>query len=294
MHRTPLGEAPRYPLTVGTGLVAIGITLAYWSGGDVDALMAEPTAFPQEPWRLLTSILPHGDVLHLVFNIYWLWVFGAWLERTFGHAAMALLIASLAVVSSTAQLAFGAGGIGLSGVGYGLLGYLWTTARFDRRFSDAMDARTLQLFLAWGVLCFVLTAAGVWHIANAAHVAGFMFGAGIGALRAWKGRRRWAAAAALVAGCVVVFAGATVLRPKLAYSDRAATSHCYEGFRALEANDDARALWLLERAAAYPEVEAGCVFNYSIALRRNGLEHEAAAAHERAVRADPGLMRPGK
>lgn len=291
MHRTPIVEAPRYPVTVGTSLVAIGITLAFWSGGDVAALMADPTNLPHEPWRLVTSILPHGDLFHLLFNVYWLWVFGAWLERAFGHAAMALLVVSLAAVSSAAQLALSDGGIGLSGVGYGLLGFLWCTERYDRRYRDAMDARTMQLFLAWGVLCFVLTAVGVWRIANAAHVAGLVFGAGLGAARAWRGKRRWAAVAGLVAGCALVAAAATTLRPWLAFADRSAASHCYQGFRALEAQDDARALWLLERAVAYPEVSAGCMYNYGIALQRNGREAEADVVHQRAVKADPELGR---
>lgn len=289
MRGAPVTDAPRFPLTVGTALVALGVSLAYWSDGDVGVLLMEPTAFRDEPWRLVTAILPHGDVLHLVFNLYWLWVFGSFVERAFGHATMAGLIVLLAAVPSSAQFAVSGGGIGLSGVGYGLLGFLCMTARYDRRFRDAMDARTLQLFLAWGLLCIVLTAAGVWRIANTAHAVGLLGGLAIGAARAWQGKHRWATVGGIVLGCGLVLAAATVLRPTVSFFDRDASGHCYQGYVALEQRDDQRALWLLERAAEHPKVSAGCLLNYGIALERNGRREEAAIVYARAEAADPDL-----
>src|SRR5690606_763946 len=135
-----------------------------------------------------------------------------------------------------------------------------------------------------------LTAAGVWNIANTAHAVGLVFGLGVGAARAWSGRKRWMVVAGLVAGCVVVGVSATVLRPTVALFDRDAEWHCYLGYRALEARDDERALWLLERAAAHPDVSAGCVYNYGIALHRAGRADEAERAYERAEAADPSLV----
>ncbi len=36
-------------------------------------------------WRLLTPMFLHGDILHLGFNMYALYIFGPSLERYFGH-----------------------------------------------------------------------------------------------------------------------------------------------------------------------------------------------------------------
>lgn len=43
---------------------ASAASLYYWSGGDIDPLVMTLRAFGTEPWRLLTSSLPHGNWLH--------------------------------------------------------------------------------------------------------------------------------------------------------------------------------------------------------------------------------------
>jgi len=291
VRATSLGEAARFPVTVMTAAVSIGITLAFWSGGDVSLVMMDPVTFHGEPWRVVTSIFPHGHVPHLLFNIMWLWIFGTYIERAFGHVATVALIIALAAVSSTAQYAVSAGGIGLSGVGYGMLGFLWATARLDRRYSDAMDDRTMKLFLIWGGLCIVLTALGIWRIANMAHAAGLVAGVLLGGTRAGAPGRRPLAAMFLMALTSAALLGATTLRPRTALFDRGAIGLCYSGWQALGSDDDALALALLEDAAGYPEVSAGCRFNYGIALSRAGRVGESATVFERAVAEDPSLAK---
>src|SRR5881398_1284921 len=93
-------EFPRYPVSAGTSLLAIGITLASMAGANVTPLMESVLIRRGEYWRLLTCILPHGGVMHLLFNIYWMWVLGTCVEETFGHFRTALLVIVLAVGSS--------------------------------------------------------------------------------------------------------------------------------------------------------------------------------------------------
>jgi len=100
-------------------------------------------------WRLVTSIFPHIDILHLAFNLYWLWVLGTVVERVYGHAKTILLLALLAVGSNSLDFAFDQGGVGLSGVGYGLFGLLCVLSERDERFRGAIDRRTVQLFVGW-------------------------------------------------------------------------------------------------------------------------------------------------
>jgi len=41
---------------------------------------------------LSQNIFPHLDILHLVFNVWWLWIFGTKVESALGHAKTALLV----------------------------------------------------------------------------------------------------------------------------------------------------------------------------------------------------------
>ena len=76
------------------------------------------------------------------------------------------------LLPNTAEQALFYGGVGLSGVVYGLFGLLWVLSRRDSRFRDAMDRQTVQLMVAWFFLCIVLTITGAWKVANVAHGAG--------------------------------------------------------------------------------------------------------------------------
>src|SRR5215831_3501277 len=141
--RSPPSPArlPAYPVTGGVGLMAIAVTvmtgLGRWPIGRFEV---GPTAFRGEPWRLFTSILPHANAIHLLFDVGCLWVFGTLLEEVLGHARLLALVALLAAGSGAAQYAVHAGGIGLSGVTYGLFALLWVLSPRDDRFAGVMDA----------------------------------------------------------------------------------------------------------------------------------------------------------
>ncbi|HXO39382.1 MAG TPA: rhomboid family intramembrane serine protease, partial [Candidatus Acidoferrum sp.] len=150
-------EFPSYPVTVGTGLLAIGVTVAWWTKMDVSPLMEDAMIRRGEVWRLVTSIFPHVGALHLIFNLYWLWVFGTLVEQVYGHFKTAALILLFAVGPNACEYAFSVGGVGLSGVGYGLFGLLWVLSKRDERFRDAIDHRTIQLFVIWFFFCIFAT-----------------------------------------------------------------------------------------------------------------------------------------
>jgi membrane associated rhomboid family serine protease len=71
-----LTEISHYPVVAGTALLAVGVTVAWWAKVDISPLFETAIMRRGELWRLVTSILPHGGILHLVFNVYGLWVFG--------------------------------------------------------------------------------------------------------------------------------------------------------------------------------------------------------------------------
>src|SRR6516162_5527936 len=101
----PLDTLPRYPLTAGVGLAAIAITLAGWARVNLEPLYMNERAFEGQTWRLVTSALPHGNLFHLAFNLYWLWVFGTLVEATFGLWPTAGIMLLFAVGSSAAEYA---------------------------------------------------------------------------------------------------------------------------------------------------------------------------------------------
>ena len=98
------------------------------------------------------------------------------LERRLNSWKYLLLVAALAVFSNLAQYfiygSFGFGG--MSGVVYGLIGYIWLRGRFDRTFGLAIPQQMVGLALIWFVVCFT---GFLGPIANAAHGAGLVLGA---------------------------------------------------------------------------------------------------------------------
>jgi len=170
-------EIPKYPVVVGVGALAVVVTIAWWAMIDITPFFENAEIRRGQLWRLVTSILPHLDILHLTFNLYWLWVLGTPVERTYGHGKTLLLFLFLAVGSNSLDFAFDRGGVGLSGVGYGLFGLLCVVSDCDERFRGAIDRRTLNLFIGWFVICIITTITHTFAVANVAHGAGAVLGA---------------------------------------------------------------------------------------------------------------------
>jgi GlpG protein len=131
-------------------------------------------------WRLITPIFVHMDVLHLLFNMYWLYLFGGLIEATRGQRKYLAMVLVLAVVSNVAQYLYSGPNFGgMSGVGYGLFGYLWFMTRFRPEEGYALPTSTIVMFVIWTVLCMTDR---VGPVANAAHLGGLAMGAVLAAI----------------------------------------------------------------------------------------------------------------
>jgi membrane associated rhomboid family serine protease len=250
-------------------LAAIVVTFAVMTGRtELDPFVMSSRAFHGEPWRLVASALPHGGFVHLIFNVYWLWVLGTLLEEELGHFTTLVLALLIAAGSSAAQFAFSSGGIGLSGVGYGIVGFLWTASRIHPRFRDAMDRRTLQLFLGWGLLCIVLTITNTMPVANYAHAAGFLLGIPLAYvfLGGSLPRNLAGAVITLVLGAAFI-AGASVWRAKINLSSRAGEDDREIATKALEDKQYEKAVLHFERAVALSPGDDNAWYNYGVALQ---------------------------
>ena len=104
-------EIPNYPVISAISVLLIGVTVAWWTGANISPLFENAEIRRGQLWRLATSVLPHLDILHLTFNLYWLWVLGTTVERLCGHFRTMLLVLLFAISSGSLDYALEQGGV---------------------------------------------------------------------------------------------------------------------------------------------------------------------------------------
>lgn len=127
-----------------------------------------------EVWRLVTPIFIHFGLLHILFNMSMLFQFGLAIESRRGSGRFLVFVLLTAVASNLGQYwssgpAFG----GMSGVVYGLFGYLWMKSRYDPNAGFYVPPSTVVIMVGWFFLCMT---GQVGSIANAAHGVGLVAG----------------------------------------------------------------------------------------------------------------------
>ena len=80
------------------------------------------------PWQFVTYSLLHGDLFHIFFNMFAVWMFGANLERVWGTRRVALTWLAAVICGAVAQLVvggwFGSSGAPVVGASAGVFGIL--------------------------------------------------------------------------------------------------------------------------------------------------------------------------
>jgi len=287
-------EFPQYPVIAGTAILAIAVTIAWWSKVNISPLFETAMVRRGELWRLITAIFPHTNLLHLAFNIYWLWVFGTLVEQVYGHFRTAALIALFALGSGSLEFAFSVGGVGLSGVGYGLFGLLWILCRNDDRFRDAVDQKTVELFVVWFFFCMVTTAMHIFPVGNVAHGAGAVLGVLTGAAIV-NPLRRTLTAVGIATILLFGLWGSTLGRPRINLSGKAGYEEGQWGYEALKANRNQEAVRWLGDAVVYQPKLPVYWFDLGIAYQRLGNKAAAQTAYRRAhelAPSDPKYSEP--
>lgn len=243
-----LPEAVHAPVTASVCLASITISILGWTSERALPFAVAPHGFFALPWTPITSTFPHVNVIHLFFNLTWMWSFGLWLEDRIGSLRFFALYVVLALGSSAAEYAWDIGGVGLSGVVYGLFGFLWTRSRRDRDYGEIVGKQTEQIFVAWFLLCIALTWFEVLEIGNVAHGSGAVLGASVGWCCNERGPRRGlaiAASAVLLAACVVA---ATFARPYVNRGRGLSRELGERGYASALVSDDGDGLALCEQA----------------------------------------------
>ena len=142
-----------------------------------------PAIWEGELWRFFTSMLAHGDLLHLAFNLYALTIVGPLIEELFDRKKMMLIYLVSGVLSMVTSHTFSVevlaqlnNSVGASGAISGLIGACLIGAR--RRGPDGRQVA--QIMLRWTAYMAII--GFLPGIDNAAHAGGWLVGAGLAAI----------------------------------------------------------------------------------------------------------------
>jgi GlpG protein len=152
-------------------------------------------------WRLITPIFVHFGLVHLLFNMIMLLDVGGRIEGRIGTGRYLALVLVLAVTSNLIQYYLGSFSLkdttalfrphylfgGMSGVLYGLFGYLWMKSVYDPSSGLTISPSLIVILMLWliaGLAGFLDQAIGA-KVANGAHAGGFVVGLLIGFVPHW-------------------------------------------------------------------------------------------------------------
>lgn len=172
-------------LVIGLCLAVYLVTAEGMSRSAREPLMffasLETMAGSGQIWRWITPALLHFGLLHITFNLFAWWIFGGLVERVQSSLRLLGLFLALAVIGNVAQFVWGGNQFGgLSGVVYGLLGYLWIYPRVN-------PAAPFRLPPGMVVFMWIMVAAGFLPFlpfASLAHLGGLLGGCALGAILA--------------------------------------------------------------------------------------------------------------
>lgn len=166
-----------------TALLFVG-SLFGWFLGTFLYPLPQPFVFGgitgPEKWRLVSPIFVHFGLMHFVFNGLWLCLLGARIERLSGSLHLLLVVLLSALVSNMSQYVW-SGSVyfgGMSGVIYGLLGYIWIRNLLAPHPLISLPRELILFMIGWLFVCMtgvldILLGVG---IANAAHASGLLVG----------------------------------------------------------------------------------------------------------------------
>lgn len=186
------------PTPVAYGVIAVAVVLyllptfapglveptTRWARNLIEEYAAQANWLVAEGewWRVLTAAFLHGSSMHLLFNMWALYLFGPQLERQVGSATFGILYLSTAAAGGAAAFYLSPEGtflVGASGAIFGLFG-VWLVGSWRMRHTPAGSALFRQMLVLLGINAFFSIA--VPRISWQGHLGGFLAGLAIGYL----------------------------------------------------------------------------------------------------------------
>ena len=171
------------PVVLTILAVNIGMFMAQQLFGHAftDTLVMNPALIRDgEYWRLLTPIVLHAGIFHILMNSYVLYVFGPNVEQAFGSVKFALMYLAAGFMGNVLSFAIPPdnSSLGASGAVFGLAGVLLVYL-YKRRRSTFISQylRSIGFFIVANLLFGFLFAA---RIDNWAHIGGLIGGVILG------------------------------------------------------------------------------------------------------------------
>ncbi len=162
------------------------LQLVFSKSGFTELFLLDGNSWAQ-PWRFLTAIFLHGNIVHLLYNIFALALFGSILEQLIGANKFLRIFLISGILANLISINFYPNSLGASGAIFGIIGALVVIRpwMFVWAFGLPMPMLIAGILWAIGDVIGIFVPDG---IGNIAHLSGMFFGLIFGLL--YKERRR--------------------------------------------------------------------------------------------------------
>jgi len=139
-------------------------------------------------WRLFTPVLLHGGLLHLLFNMAWVWFLGKQIELRLGIFRYLMFSLIVGIIANVAQyIMSGPVFLGYSGIVMGMVGFIWMRQKMAPWEGYPLHPTVVRFILIYVVVLLALEMLSLGldffhvtelyaNIANTAHIAGGVTG----------------------------------------------------------------------------------------------------------------------
>lgn len=134
-----------------------------------------------QPWRFLTAIFLHGGVVHLLYNLLALVIFGLILEKFIGSFRFLIVFLATGILANLVSINFYSSSLGASGAIFGIIGALIILRPMLPVWAFGLPMPIFVAGILWGA-GDILGAYGflvgnpMGNTGNIAHLSGMLFG----------------------------------------------------------------------------------------------------------------------
>ena len=123
-------------------------------------VLNDSAVFGFQIWRFVTSIFLHGSMIHLIYNLFALLLFGFILEKLIGSKKFLFVFFASGIVANIIAVNFYSSSLGASGAIYGILGVI-------------VIIRPMMMVWAFGLMMPMFIAGILWVVGDVMGVFGF-------------------------------------------------------------------------------------------------------------------------